>query len=63
MAQKNKDTKGDKINLFRTTQIIIGATAILLGVLLLMTTEQLSSDVGIAFLFGIFAMMTGMRNQ
>ena len=74
MAKKRRSTKKkavavtpatkcccEDVNLFRITQIIIGGIAILMGIFLLSAKGYLDPATGLAFLFGIFAMMTGMR--
>lgn len=50
-----------EVDLFKITQIIIGAISLLMGIFLLMAYQYLTPVVGLSFLFGIFAMMTGMR--
>jgi len=53
--------KQSGVNLFRATQIIIGATSLLMGIFLLLAYGYLTPVVGLAMLFGIFALMTAMR--
>ena len=61
-AEPMFDSKPE-VNLFRITQMIIGGVALLMAIFLLLAYQNLTPTVGLAFLFGIYALMAAMRGK
>ena len=53
----------EEFNVFRTTQMVIGSSAIILSAAYAFATMNMSLAVGIGLLFGLFAIITAMRKK
>lgn len=72
MVAKKKAAPVESVNLFRITQIIIGALTILMGALLMLSMKYFPSHIegfllkgiiGLSLLFGLYAILSGMRKE